>query len=109
MGVRGREIGGILWVADATLPTGFLHRRDHAGQFRGPCRGWQCRAAGRIAIGVRRQRGNLARSARRSGLAWVDCAKTGQHCGAAWLEKLLGLVWPDALVQRCAVHKHRNL
>ena len=29
--------------------------------------------------------------------------------GAAGLEKLLGLVWPDALVQRCTVHKHRNL
>jgi putative transposase len=29
--------------------------------------------------------------------------------GAAGLEKALGLVWPDALMQRCAVHKHRNL
>ncbi len=29
--------------------------------------------------------------------------------GAAELEKALGLVWPDALVQRCTVHKHRNL
>ena len=29
--------------------------------------------------------------------------------GAAGLEKALGLVWPDALVQRCTVHKHRNL
>jgi hypothetical protein len=25
------------------------------------------------------------------------------------LEKALGLVWPDALMQRCTVHKHRNL
>ena len=29
--------------------------------------------------------------------------------GAAGLEKALGLVWPDALVQRCTVHKHRYL
>ena len=29
--------------------------------------------------------------------------------GAAGLEKPLGLVWPKALVQRCTVHKHRNL
>jgi putative transposase len=29
--------------------------------------------------------------------------------GASGLEKALGLVWPDALVQRCTVHKHRNL
>ena len=29
--------------------------------------------------------------------------------GAAGLEKALGLVWPEALVQRCTVHKHRNL
>jgi transposase-like protein len=29
--------------------------------------------------------------------------------GAAGLEKALGLVWSDALVQRCTVHKHRNL
>src|SRR6201985_2302382 len=25
------------------------------------------------------------------------------------LEKAVGLVWPDALIQRCTVHKHRNL
>jgi putative transposase len=29
--------------------------------------------------------------------------------GAPGLEKALGLVWPAALVQRCTVHKHRNL
>src|SRR6059058_3138530 len=29
--------------------------------------------------------------------------------GAAGLEKAVGLVWPEALVQRCTVHKHRNL
>ncbi len=29
--------------------------------------------------------------------------------GAPGLEKALELVWPDALVQRCTVHKHRNL
>ena len=29
--------------------------------------------------------------------------------GAAGLEKALALVWPDTLVQRCTVHKHRNL
>jgi putative transposase len=29
--------------------------------------------------------------------------------GAVGLEKALGLVWPDALMQRCTVHKHRNL
>jgi putative transposase len=29
--------------------------------------------------------------------------------GAPGLEKALGLVWPVALVQRCTVHKHRNL
>jgi putative transposase len=29
--------------------------------------------------------------------------------GAPGLEKALGLVWPEALVQRCTVHKHRNL
>jgi putative transposase len=29
--------------------------------------------------------------------------------GAPDLEKALGLVWPQALVQRCTVHKHRNL
>ena len=29
--------------------------------------------------------------------------------GAAGLEKALRLVWPDALMQRCTVHKHRNL
>jgi len=29
--------------------------------------------------------------------------------GAAGLEKALGLVWPAALMQRCTVHKHRNL
>ncbi len=29
--------------------------------------------------------------------------------GAAGLEKALSLVWPEALVQRCTVHKHRNL
>jgi transposase-like protein len=29
--------------------------------------------------------------------------------GAPGLEKAVGLVWPNALVQRCTVHKHRNL
>ena len=29
--------------------------------------------------------------------------------GAPGLEKALGLVWAEALVQRCTVHKHRNL
>jgi putative transposase len=29
--------------------------------------------------------------------------------GAAWLEKALGPVWSDALVQRCTVHEHHNL
>jgi transposase-like protein len=29
--------------------------------------------------------------------------------GAPGLEKALGLVWSEALVQRCTVHKHRNL
>jgi putative transposase len=29
--------------------------------------------------------------------------------GAPGLEKALGLVWPATLVQRCTVHKHRNL
>jgi putative transposase len=29
--------------------------------------------------------------------------------GAAGLEKALSLVWPNALMQRCTVHKHRNL
>jgi putative transposase len=29
--------------------------------------------------------------------------------GAAGLEKALGRVWPDTLMQRCTVHKHRNL
>jgi putative transposase len=29
--------------------------------------------------------------------------------GGAGLEKALGLVWPAALMQRCTVHKHRNL
>src|SRR5438477_7649918 len=29
--------------------------------------------------------------------------------GAPGLEKALGLVWPEALVQRCTVQKHRNL
>jgi len=29
--------------------------------------------------------------------------------GAPGLEKALGLAWPQALVQRCTVHKHRNL
>jgi putative transposase len=29
--------------------------------------------------------------------------------GAPGLEKAVGLVWPDVLVQRCTVHKHRNL
>ncbi len=29
--------------------------------------------------------------------------------GAPGLEKALALVWPAALVQRCTVHKHRNL
>jgi transposase-like protein len=29
--------------------------------------------------------------------------------GAAGLEKAVGLVWPDTLMQRCTVHKHRNL
>jgi hypothetical protein len=29
--------------------------------------------------------------------------------GAPGLEKALGLVWPQALVQRCTVHQHRNL
>jgi transposase-like protein len=29
--------------------------------------------------------------------------------GAPGLKKALGLVWPEALVQRCTVHKHRNL
>jgi transposase-like protein len=29
--------------------------------------------------------------------------------GAAGLEKALGLVWSDALVQRCTVHKHRMI
>jgi putative transposase len=29
--------------------------------------------------------------------------------GAAGLEKALGLVWPTVLMQRCTVHKHRNL
>jgi Transposase, Mutator family len=28
--------------------------------------------------------------------------------GAAGLEKALGLVWSDALAQRCTMHKHRN-
>jgi putative transposase len=29
--------------------------------------------------------------------------------GAAGLEKALAALWPDVLVQRCTVHKHRNL
>ena len=29
--------------------------------------------------------------------------------GAPGLEKALSLVWPEALAQRCTVHKHRNL
>jgi putative transposase len=29
--------------------------------------------------------------------------------GAAGLEKALAALWPDALLQRCTVHKHRNL
>src|ERR1700741_2569908 len=29
--------------------------------------------------------------------------------GTAGLEKAVDLVWPDALTQRCTVHKHRNL
>jgi putative transposase len=29
--------------------------------------------------------------------------------GGAGLKKALGLVWPEALAQRCTVHKHRNL
>ena len=29
--------------------------------------------------------------------------------GAPGLDKALALVWPEALVQRCTVHKHRNL
>jgi putative transposase len=29
--------------------------------------------------------------------------------GAAGLEKALSLVWPNSLMQRCTVHKHRNL
>jgi putative transposase len=29
--------------------------------------------------------------------------------GAPGLEKALAVHWPDVLVQRCTVHKHRNL
>jgi putative transposase len=43
----------------------------------------------------------VSRGLRAPGFVLVD--------GAPGLEKALGLVWPDALVQRCTVHKHRNL
>jgi putative transposase len=43
----------------------------------------------------------ISRGLRAPDLAIID--------GAPGLEKALGLVWPDALVQRCTVHKHRNL
>jgi putative transposase len=77
-----------------------------------------------VALGVRRDGQKVLLAVRNMGgeseAAWRglldDLISRGLRApdfvivdGAPALEKALGLVWPDALVQRCTVHKHRNL
>src|ERR1700693_3569511 len=77
-----------------------------------------------VALGVRRDGQKVLLAVRNMGgeseAAWRglldDLISRGLRApdfvivdGAPGLEKALGLVWPDALVQRCTVHKHRNL
>ena len=77
-----------------------------------------------VVLGIRRDGQNVLLAVRNMGseseAAWRglldDLVSRGLPApafviidGAAGLEKALGLVWPDALMQRCTVHKHRNL
>jgi putative transposase len=77
-----------------------------------------------IALGVRRDGQKVLLAVKNMGgeseAAWRvfldDLVKRGLSTpelvivdGAPGLEKALVALWPDALVQRCTVHKHRNL
>src|SRR5207237_4270299 len=77
-----------------------------------------------VVLGIRRDGQKLLLAVRNmggeSGAAWRslldDLVSRGLKApefvtvdGAPGLEKALGLAWPEALVQRCTVHKHRNL
>jgi putative transposase len=77
-----------------------------------------------VALGIRRDGQKVLLAVRNMGgeseAAWRglldDLVARGLNApefvivdGAPGLEKALGLVWPEALVQRCTVHKHRNL
>jgi putative transposase len=77
-----------------------------------------------VALGIRRDGQKVLLAVRNMGgeseVAWRslldDLVSRGLKApefvivdGAPGLEKALGLVWPEALVQRCTVHKHRNL
>jgi len=77
-----------------------------------------------VVLGIRRDGQKVLLAARNMGgeseAAWRnlldDLVSRGLRApdfvvidGAPGLEKALGLVWPAALVQRCTVHKHRNL
>ena len=57
----------------------------------------------------RERRGGLACAARRSRPARIANAGAGRHRRRAGPRKGGGGAWPDMAVQRCAVHKHRNL
>ena len=77
-----------------------------------------------VALGIRRDGQKILLAVRNMGgeseAAWRglldDLVSRGLQVpsfviidGAGGLEKAVGLVWPEALVQRCTVHKHRNL
>jgi hypothetical protein len=55
------------------------------------------------------ERGLLAGAPRRSRQTRLEEAGTHHRRGAQGLEKALAALWSDMPVQRCMVHKHRNL
>ena len=57
----------------------------------------------------RRIRRSLALRSRRSDRAWPAAANLLVVDGAPGLEKAIAAVWDGVPVQRCTVHKHRNL
>jgi len=75
------------------------HRRAH-GRAEGAARGQ-----------AHRQRIHrcLAKRSQRSDRAWSAAAGTPHHRRRAGIEKAIDAVWDGVPVQRCSVHKHRNL
>jgi putative transposase len=57
----------------------------------------------------RRERSRLADASRRSHQRGLKTPEVGIVDGAPGLEKALAALWSDVLIQRCSVHKHRNL